>query len=148
MTPDGVVRLSELVAEAEAAIELLSPVEAQTALGGGAALVDIRSFDARLRDGVVPGSVHVPRTVLEWRLEPGGASCTPHVDSAAQRVVLLCDHGCSTSLAAFSLARMGVRAGHVVGGFAAWRDAGLPVTEARDAPLGPDERAGMRGPVP
>jgi rhodanese-related sulfurtransferase len=146
MTRSVAVSLEELVAEAEAAIELLEPAAAHTALRQGAVLVDIRSFDARARDGVVPGSVHIPRTVLEWRLEPGGASATPHVDPSAL-VVLLCDHGCSTSLAAANLVRLGVRAGHVVGGFAAWSAAGLPVRPADDPPLRPGERPGMRRPL-
>ncbi len=147
MVPDRVVSLEELVAEAEASIELLTPAEAQSAVESGAALVDIRSSDSRRRDGVVPGSVHIPRTVLEWRLEPGGGSRTPYVDAEA-RVVLLCDHGYSTSLAAASLVRIGVPAGHVIGGFVAWRDAGLPVREASDPPLADGERAGMRSPEP
>jgi rhodanese-related sulfurtransferase len=145
MTTDGIVSLNELVAEAEAGIELLAPSAALEAMEAGAALVDIRSRDARREHGVVPGSVHIPRTVLEWRLEPGGDACTPHVDTRRQRVVLLCDHGCSTSLAALNLARMGVRAGHVVGGFAAWLESGLPVCAAADAPYAAGERPGMRG---
>jgi hypothetical protein len=60
--------LRDVLAEAESRIQRLPPEEARAALAAGAVLVDIRSSDARRRDGVVAGSVHIPRTVLEWRL--------------------------------------------------------------------------------
>ena len=71
--------------------------------------------------------VHIPRTVLEWRLDPESPWRNPHVGSLDQQIVLICDHGCSSILAAATLVELGfARAGDVVGGFAAWRDAGLP----------------------
>ena len=107
----------------------------------GAALVDVRSTEARRRDGGVPGALHIPRTVLEWRLEPGGSSRTPYVAEGTP-VVLLCDQGYSSVFAAAVLVAMGVDAADVIGGFAAWRDAGLVAVD--DPPLGPDELAGWR----
>jgi rhodanese-related sulfurtransferase len=131
-----------LLAEAEARIERLSPAEAATALERGATLIDIRSDASRERDGVVPGSLHIPRTVLEWRVDPDSAWRSPHVGGVDERVVLLCDHGCSSVLAAATLVELGFgHAADVVGGFAAWREAGLPV-----APAAADRRA--RGVLP
>ncbi|MEP6892218.1 MAG: rhodanese-like domain-containing protein [Gaiellaceae bacterium] len=92
-------------------------------------MVDVRSDEARQRDGVVPGSLHIPRTVLEWRVAPESASRNPHIQG--QRLVLLCDHGYSTILAAASLVDLGfATAGDVIGGFVAWKESGLPVAEA------------------
>jgi rhodanese-related sulfurtransferase len=141
--------LAELLAEAGERIERLTPRAAAAALREGAVLVDIRSVESCERDGVVPGSLHVPRTVLEWRLDPDGAWRTPYVRGVGERVVLLCDHGCSSVLAAATLVDLGYRrAGDVVGGFAAWRDAGLPVAPAPSTRRDPAELPGMGPPHP
>jgi rhodanese-related sulfurtransferase len=141
--------LDELVAEAAMRIERLEPRAALEAMRGGATLVDIRSDGERERDGIVPGSLHVPRTVLEWRLDPASSWRSPHAPSLEERIVLLCDHGCSSVLAASSLVDLGfARAGDVVGGFAGWRAAGLPVARVGSRHVEPGELAGMRGPDP
>ena len=79
-------------------------------------MVDIRSGDVRARTGVVPGAFHIPRTVLEWRVTPSSEWRNPHV-SGLEHVVLLCDGGYSSSLAAAILLDLGVDAGDVIGGF-------------------------------
>jgi rhodanese-related sulfurtransferase len=121
------VSLDELLAAATAKIERVAPAEAAAS---GALLVDVRSRDSRDRDGVVPGALHVPRTVLEWRADPHGAWRNDEL-VAAEHVIVLCDHGYSSIFAAAQLADLGYAAGDVVGGFEAWRAAGLPVAEAR-----------------
>lgn len=138
--------LDDRLAAARARIRRLSPHEAVTAVANGALLVDIRGDLERARDGVVPGAVHLPRTVLEWRLEPDGAWRNPHVGPPDRPIVLLCDHGYSSSFAAAALLELGLDAGDVVGGFAAWRDAGLPVAPGPPAERAAAELAGMRGP--
>jgi len=96
-------------------------------------IVDIRSERSREREGIVPGSLHVPRTVLEWRSEPGGNWRNPHLGDVERRVIVLCDQGYSSVFAASMLAQLGyARACDVVGGFEAWREAGLPVVAAPD----------------
>jgi len=141
--------LRDLLAEAEARIERLHPTDAAAAVREGAVLIDIRSDGDRGRDGVVPGALHIPRTVLEWRLDPDGAWRTPHVGGLEERVILICDHGCSSVLAAATLLDLGyVRAGDVVGGFAAWREAGLPVRPAPRHGRAPGELPGMHPPEP
>jgi rhodanese-related sulfurtransferase len=129
----GVTRgsLDALLAHASARIERLEPRAAWAAVADGATLVDIRSNGAREHDGIVPGSLHVPRTVLEWRLAPDSEWRSPHAPGPDARVVLLCDHGHSSVLAAAALVDLGfARAGDVVGGFEAWREAGLPTAPA------------------
>ena len=67
------------------------------------------------RDGVVPGSTFIPRNVLEWRVEQL---------RAAERVIVMCDEGYQSSLAAATLRDLGLDATDLVGGFQAWREAG------------------------
>jgi rhodanese-related sulfurtransferase len=138
--------LDEMMADACARITRYTPEAAQLAVRDGAVLVDIRSDTDRERDGIVPGSLHIPRTVLEWRADPDGSYRSPHLGDLEQRLILICDHGYATVLAAASLADLGYAgAGDVIGGFAAWRDAGLPTTEAPQR-RSPGELAGMRPP--
>ncbi len=104
-------------------------------------LVDLRSNDERARDGIIPGSVHVPRSVLEWRCDPDSGYANPVL--AGRRLVLVCAHGESSSLAAASLVDLGLDdAGDLVGGFEAWRAAGQPVAAAPE----PTGTPGMGGP--
>lgn len=135
--------LRALLEQAAACVPRLDPREALAAMHDGDVVVDLRSIAARSRDGIVPGSVHVPLTVLQWRLEPGGEHRTPYI-AEDDRVVLLCDHGCSSLLAAASLLAMGVEAADVVGGVEAWRTDGLPLVPWSDPPLAPGELQGMR----
>ena len=123
--------LATLLDDARSRIERLEPERAWGAVENGAVLIDVRSEADCERDGVVPGSLHVPRTVLEWRLDPDSEWCSPHAPGLDEQVVVLCDHGFSSSLAAASLVELGfARAGDVVGGFQAWREAGLPTVPA------------------
>jgi rhodanese-related sulfurtransferase len=122
--------LDELLARAARAIRRYLPEEARAAAEHGALLVDIRSADARRRDGVIPGAVHVPRTVLEWRTAPDSEWRHELLDGRG--LILVCDHGYSSVLAAATLVELGRDCGDVVGGFEAWVAAGLPVGAARD----------------
>jgi rhodanese-related sulfurtransferase len=141
--------LEALLEDARSRIERLEAARAWEATRSGAVLVDIRSERNRVRDGIVPGSLHLPRTVLEWRLDPDSPWRSPYAPSLDRQVVLVCDHGCSSILAAATLVELGFsRAGDVIGGFAAWRAAGLPVVPAPAPADEPDEPAGMRAPDP
>jgi rhodanese-related sulfurtransferase len=128
----------ELLADARARINRVDPRRAwAVACAGDALIVDIRSDDERRREGVVPGSLHLPRTVLEWRVDPASRWSNPHVGGSDRRLVLLCAHGWSSSLAAASLVDLGfTRAGDVEGGFEAWLAAGLPTTRVAERPPG------------
>nr|WP_237552373.1 rhodanese-like domain-containing protein [Streptomyces sp. SID5789] len=110
----------------------IAPHEAYDAAEAGAALlVDIRYAALRERDGVIPGALVVERNELEWRLDPRGSHRLPEATDHDVRVVVVCDEGYASSLAAESLHRLGLhRATDLVGGFQAWRAAGLPVTAA------------------
>lgn len=139
--------IDDLLAEARARLDRLEPEEALEAQRHGALIVDTRSVDERRRTGIIPGSLHVPLSVLPWRLDPvtDPAFRSPHVPGLDAQVVLVCAHGYSTSLAAAMLQDLGfAHATDLVGGFTAWQEQGLPVIEA---PL-PDPRAtpGRGGP--
>ena len=139
--------LGDLLAEARGRLERLEPEAARAAQSQGALLVDTRSNDERARDGVIPGALHIPRSVLEWRLDPDAdpAFHNPHVVGLDQHLILVCAHGESTSLAAATLQELGFpRATDLVGGFAAWKKEGLPVHPAPE--IDADARPGMAGP--
>ncbi len=120
----------QLVARARARLRRLEPWEAAAALDQWAVLVDIRTPAQRAAHGEIPGALVVERNVLEWRLDPTGPDRLPmaHQDLL---VIVVCDEGLTSSLAAAALQDVGVlRATDVVGGFQAWRAAGLPTTGA------------------
>jgi rhodanese-related sulfurtransferase len=119
--------IEELLALARTRLDRLSPGEALSAIGRGAALVDIRSESQRTRDGIIPGSHFVPRNVLEWRLDPASPHASPQLSGHGLAVILICDEGYQSSLAAATLRSFDVDATDVIGGFQAWREAGLPV---------------------
>lgn len=127
--------VEELLAEAQAAIPRFTPAEARAAVADGAILVDIRPLEQRLRDGLVPGATVVERNVLEWRLDPASEWRIPALARRDVPVILICNEGYQTSLAALTLRRFGVDAGDVIGGVQAWKEEGLPV--ARRDPAGP-----------
>jgi MFS family permease len=140
---------AELVAEAQRKIAPRhEPAEALAALESGAALVDLRSQDERRRDGIIPGSIHIPRSVLEWRLDPDSGYSNPYID-AEQRIIVFCAHGFSSSFAAVTIRELGFRTStDMVGGFAGWRAAGLPVLQfSEDEELIEGELPGMRPPA-
>ena len=120
--------LDELIDAAASRIRRYTPDEAYEAAANGAALVDIRSQDARERDGAIPGAHHIPRTVLEWRL---ASDDWRNEALDGKTIVLVCDHGYSSILAAATLTELGRDAGDLAGGFEAWKAAGLPVVGAR-----------------
>jgi len=104
----------------------LAPVEAYAHVQDGAVLVDIRPERQRRAEGEVPVAHIVERNVLEWRFDPSSTAALP-VASDDLEVIVLCQEGYTSSLAAEALVDLGItRATDVAGGFAAWRDAGLP----------------------
>ncbi|CAL9361955.1 MULTISPECIES: rhodanese-like domain-containing protein [Streptomyces] len=112
-------------------LDRLHPHEAHAAVARGAVLVDTRPEFQRRADGTVPGALIVERNHLEWRLDPASSGALPEATSATIRWIVLCDEGYASSLAAASLRWIGLpRATDLIGGFQAWRRAGLPVTPA------------------
>ncbi|CAL9419266.1 rhodanese-like domain-containing protein [Streptomyces pilosus] len=128
--PGDAVGIDELLERVRAGYERVDAPDAyEAARAGEALLVDIRYAALRDRDGLVPGALVVERNELEWRLDPRGSHRLPEATGHDLRVVVICNEGYASSLAAESLHRLGLRrATDLVGGFQAWRAAGLPVT--------------------
>src|SRR5665811_928856 len=93
--------------EARGQIERLSPQAALQALEGGATLIDTRCGDDRTAEGVVPGSVHFPLSVLEWRADPSSDASDPAVSDFDRHLILMCNDGFSSSLAGARLVDIG-----------------------------------------
>ena len=123
--------ISTRLAEARERIERYTPEQAAAAMESGALLVDLRPLEYRLRNGEIPGAIAVSRHVLEWRLDVTSEHRLKELDAgdADREIVLLCNEGYTSSLAAYQVKReLGLTdVKDVVGGFAAWRDAGLVV---------------------
>lgn len=121
--------VDEFLVQARAELDRVTPQQADELRRSGALLVDIRPHANRSAEGEIPDSVPIERIVLEWRLDPGGADRLPGF-TADTPVVLLCNEGYASSLAARDVLRLGVRSvTDLIGGFRAWRAAGLPVRE-------------------
>jgi rhodanese-related sulfurtransferase len=127
MEEDRQLTVEDLLSEARRGLQRLNPAQVSAAVSGGAILIDIRSEPQRGRDGIVPGSRFLPRNVLEWRLDPTYEHRDPEAARRDALLVLMCDEGFQSSLAAATLSRFGLRVTDMIGGFQAWRSAGLPV---------------------
>ncbi|HXJ48650.1 MAG TPA: rhodanese-like domain-containing protein [Candidatus Acidoferrum sp.] len=121
--------VDELLKRARGRLVRVEPEQAAAELAKGALLVDTRPSDQRAQDGGIPGATVIDRNVLEWRLDPASPSRIAAAVRHDIRVILICNDGYSSSLAAATLQELGlVNATDVIGGFQAWRTAGLPTT--------------------
>jgi rhodanese-related sulfurtransferase len=121
--------VDELLAEARATLpDRPSPAQALHAQASGALLIDIREDGQRREDGLIPGAIVLPRNCLEWRCDPTSKWRHPAITRRNLRIILICDQGYQSSLAAANLQQLGlVHATDLDGGFTAWAAAGLPV---------------------
>ena len=118
--------IEELLNVARARLDRVEAVSLAAEVAAGALVVDIRPLDQRQRDGELPGAVVIDRNVLEWRLDPASPHRIPEA-GYDRRVVVVCNEGFSSSLAAAVLQDLGVRqATDLVGGFQAWLASGPP----------------------
>lgn len=121
------MNIDELTTRARTRIQRLDPQQAYKAVRNGAILVDTRPESQRRADGTVPGAIVIERNHLEWRCDPTSSSRIPQASNHDVRFIIICDEGYASSLAAATLRELGLRkATDVVGGFQAWRAAGLP----------------------
>lgn len=122
------ITIDELLEQARRELARVEPEQAAAELADGALLIDIRPADQRADGGDIPGATVIDRNVLEWRLAPDSQWRIADVTGPATRVIVLCNEGYSSSLAAATLKELGlVNATDVIGGFQAWKTAGLPV---------------------
>lgn len=139
--------IGALLAQARAELARVEPHAARDAISAGALLIDIRSESQRAADGIVVDAIWLARNVLEWRCDP---SCEAHDDRIGgldRHLIVMCDEGYQSSLAAATLQQLGfARATDLAGGFQAWRAAGLPIAApfAAAAPYGTRRRRSTR----
>ena len=113
--------ISRLLEQSRRDLDRVQAADLADVQAAGALVVDIRPVEQRSRDGELPGAVVVCRSVLEWRLDPSSPHRLPVADRPDRRVVLVCNEGYSSSLAAQTLRRLGlVNATDLVGGYQAW----------------------------
>ena len=135
--------IDDLLIEARGGLARLHPVAAFRATRGGAVLIDTRPEWQRRADGEIPGAIVIERNHLEWRCDPSSPARVAEAADHQVAWIICCDEGYSSSLAAASLQALGLsNATDVIGGFRAWRAAGLPVTRpakpTRPRLVGPD----------
>jgi rhodanese-related sulfurtransferase len=125
--------IEQLLNEARSHLLRVTPLELRQALIDGDAIVlDTRTPTDRDRFGCIPNSIHAPRTLIEFMVDPDWGHQHQTIVGFAQRLVCVCNGGFSSSLAARTLQQIGFsRATDLVGGFDAWKAAGLP-TEVPD----------------
>jgi rhodanese-related sulfurtransferase len=135
--PSGSRTIYELLGAARAQLKRPGPRQAEADVRAGAVLVDLRPVEQRRVEGEIPGAVIIGRNVLEWRLDPASDARIGELADYESHIIVFCQEGYASSLAAASLRRLGLsRATDLAGGYRAWREAGLPVKEADFSFLG------------
>jgi rhodanese-related sulfurtransferase len=130
LTAPPTTAIDAILTAARSRLTRLDAREALAAGQSGALLVDIRPQINRRIEGAIPGALILDRNVLEWRLDPGSPDRIPQAAPDAW-VVLFCNEGYASSLAAVSLQQLGIAgATDMIGGYRAWRSLGLPTTMA------------------
>ncbi|MFG1605443.1 rhodanese-like domain-containing protein [Actinoplanes sp. NPDC049265] len=125
--PPGSTGIDDLLAAARSRLHRLSAPETSAAVERGAVLIDIRPAAQRAEHGEIPGALIIERNVLEWRLDPRSDARLGFATHYDLEVIITCQEGYTSSLAAASLQDLGLRrATDLAGGFAAWKAAGLP----------------------
>jgi rhodanese-related sulfurtransferase len=123
-----VTAIDTILASARTRLVRLSPVDTYAAVRSGALLVDIRPAINRRIEGEIPGALVIDRNVLEWRLDPASDARIPQA-AYDTWIVLFCNEGYASSLAAASLQDLGIAAAtDMIGGYREWLAAGLPTT--------------------
>ena len=121
--------IDDILSRARGRLRRVEPRQAAEEQARGALLVDTRTAPQRGKQGEIPGAIVIDRTVLEWRLDPVSPNRIPEAADHNVRIILVCSEGYSSSLAAASLQDIGlVNATDMIGGFQAWKAAGLPVS--------------------
>jgi rhodanese-related sulfurtransferase len=114
--------IAVLLETARKGLDRVQPADLASEIAAGALVVDIRPIQQRHRDGELPGALIIDRNILEWRLDPTSPDHIAEVTEASQRIIIVCNEGYSSSLAAATLRQLGLeRACDIVGGFQAWK---------------------------
>jgi len=127
LRPAGARSIAEILTLARDRLARVRPREAHAEQAAGAVLIDIRPAWQRAADGEVPGSWIIERNHLEWRLDPASDARLPWVTGYDHRIIVFCQEGYTSSLAAAALLDLGLaRATDIIGGQREWAAEGLP----------------------
>jgi rhodanese-related sulfurtransferase len=114
--------IDDVLAEARRDLDRVAPADLAAEMAAGALIVDVRPLEQRQADGDLPGAVVIGRDVLEWRLDPASPYRIAGATDHDRRIIVVCNEGYSSSLAAASLRQLGLgRATDLDGGYQAWR---------------------------
>lgn len=121
---------ADLVKEAKAKIENLTPDQVSEELANGnAVLVDVREGEELVENGRIAGSVNVPRGFLEFSADPSSPRYKPEFGEN-KKIILHCASGSRSALAVLTLKEMGYEnVAHLEGGMKAWVDSGKEVVD-------------------
>ena len=129
--PPGARSIDEILAAARERLARVTPHGASQEVASGAMLIDIRPAWQRAAHGEIPGSWIIERNHLEWRLDPASSARLPWVTGYDHRIVVFCQEGYTSSLAAAALLDLGLaRSTDLIGGYRDWAAAGLPTAPA------------------
>lgn len=132
MVDDGSA-IGRLLEESRRELDRVRPGDLAAVRAAGALVVDIRPVEQRERDGELPDAVVIDRNVLEWRLDPSSPHRLPIADDPDRRIVLVCNEGYASSLAAHTLRRLGLaNATDLRGGYQAWATRATRATDDTD----------------
>ena len=133
-TENLVLTVEQLLHEARALLPYRrSPEETLGEIDAGALVIDIRGDEQQRRDGLIPRTMVIRRNVLEWRCDPVSPWHHALITHHGQKIILFCNEGYQSILAAANLQRLGLTyATDMVGGFSGWKAAGLPTTPYGD----------------
>ena len=113
--------IDELLADARTHLDRVHSNELAAAQAAGALVIDIRPDAQRAHDGALPGAIVIDRNVLEWRLDPASPHRIAEATDHSRWIILVCNEGYSSSLAAATLQELGLhRATDLVGGYQEW----------------------------
>ena len=119
--------MDQLLVEARRGLDRVAPADLEAELAAGALVVDTRPVEQRDVDGELPGAVVIDRNVLEWRLDPSSPYRIDEAGDLGRKVIIVCNEGYASSLAADTLRRLGLaRVTDLVGGFQAWKAVTAP----------------------
>ncbi|MDP9318168.1 MAG: rhodanese-like domain-containing protein [Actinomycetota bacterium] len=134
------VGIDALLESARQGLDRVQPADLASEIAAGALVVDTRPTEQRHHDGELPGALIIDRNILEWRLDPTSPHHIPEVTDTNRRIIVVCNEGYSSSLAAATLRQLGLEhATDLVGGFQAWgADVSTASSSTRDIPTLPD----------
>ena len=131
------MNVDDLLVQARAGLDRVAATELAGEVAAGALVVDIRPIAQRDAHGELPGAIVIDRNVLEWRLDPSSPHSIPEASDVERRIIVVCNEGYASSLAAATLQRLGLaRATDLAGGYQALLEMATPTSVSESVQRG------------